>query len=204
VGDEAIREGIQRAQGDLGELRAWWYGRQNGVDGQNGVGGGCGAGPWLVVNAFAANDPESSFLSLDRVCRIEGVSADMCTGLLSLRSDRGDRTLQWADALADGGLDRFRRIFVAGVHARALQHRLRKTPGSERIETLRPGSPLEIMRHITGLQRCGLETTAAPTAAPGSAEAPSAGGLLFGFGNMGGLGESLVRHWQSVGEPHGA
>ena len=28
-----------------------------------------------------------------------------------------------------------------------------------------------------------------------------AGGLLFGFGNIGGLGESLVRHWHTVGAP---
>jgi hypothetical protein len=114
-----------------------------------------------------------------------GVSADTSTGLLSLRSDRGDRTLQWAHALADGGLERFHRLFVTGRHARALRHRLRKEPGAKKLEILPSGRPRAVMERIL--------------------ESPGANGdrLLFGFGNMAGLGEALVRHWEEVGEPHG-
>ena len=168
VAEDAILRGIESAQGDLGELRAWWY--------------GMASEPHLLVNAFAANDPVSTFLIHDRVCRIKGVSANTSAGLLCLRADRGDRTLQWAEALASGGLDRFRRLFVAGFHAQALRHRLRRVRGIEKVEVLRPTHPSRIMKVILG-----------------------EGGphLLFGFGNIKGLGEEMVSHWQSVGEPHG-
>jgi hypothetical protein len=142
-----------------------------------------------VVNAFAANDPESTFRIHDRVLDRTGVSAETCTGLLSLRADRGDRTLQWVEALADGGLERFGRLLVAGLHARALRHRLRREPGAGKIEILRPGRPVSVMGTIMA-------------GSPGAAGRGS-GGLVFGFGNIAGLGETLVRHWDRVGGPHG-
>lgn len=172
VADEVIREGICRSKGDLGALQAWTYRKEE-----------AGA-EWLLVNAFAANDPDSTLRILDRVMAAEGLGPERCLGLLTLRPDRGDRTLLWAEALRGGALDRFRRLFVTGLHAHALKHRLGSHPGAARIEILRPAHP----HLLTGrmLEGEGGE-----------------GGLIFGFGNIGGLGETLVRHWRTVGNAHG-
>lgn len=172
VAEDVIREGICRSRGDLGALQAWSYRREEST------------ARWILVNAFAANDPESTLRIHDRITRREGVGPERCLGLLALRPDRGDRTVLWAEALGDGALDRFRRLFVAGLHAHALRHRLKGHPGARRIEVLGPAHPHLLMGRILG----------------GEA---GEGGLLFGFGNLAGLGETLVRHWRSVGEAHG-
>jgi hypothetical protein len=178
VEEDTIREGVGKAQGDLGKLRVWRYGPQ-------GI-----SQPWLVVSAFAANDPESTFRIQDRILAQEGMEMKRCIGLLSLRADRGDRTLQWAEALTRGGLDRFGTLLVVGRHARALLWRLGRAPGAGKVRLLRPTHAYALMKAID--ERCG------------SGSGPGKGArLLFGFGNIGGLGEDLVRHWEREGEPHG-
>jgi gamma-polyglutamate synthase len=172
VADEVIREGICRSTGDLGALKAWTYRK-----------GEAGA-EWLLVNAFAANDPDSTLHILDRITVAEDLGPERCLGLLTLRPDRGDRTLLWAETLWAGALDRFRRLFVTGLHAHALKDRLWSHPGAARIQILRPAHPHVLTERI--LEGEGAE-----------------GGLIFGFGNIGGLGESLVRYWRRVGEAHG-
>ena len=134
------------------------------------------------MNAFAANDPESTLGIYDRMTAAETLDPASCVGLLSLRSDRGDRSLQWAEALEAGGLSRFRTLFLSGLHGPAVRHRLRHHPHAERIHLLHPGPPEEVMNEVL------------------TGHGPS---LLFGFGNMAGLGRELVRHWRKVGEPHG-
>jgi poly-gamma-glutamate synthase PgsB/CapB len=171
VKDDVILKGICDAQEDVGALRIWRYTR-----------GDIGE-PWLLVNAFAANDPESTLAIYDRIADHHGVPPESCIGLLSLRSDRGDRSLLWAEALKAGELTRFRKLFLVGLHAHAVKHRLRNHAEAGRIEILRPDHPEGTMTQILGRE-------------PG-------GGLLFGFGNIGGLGRSLVEHWRKVGEPYG-
>lgn len=172
VTDDVIRNGMRRSVGDLGALQAWRYPRQD-----------AGA-RWIVVNAFAANDPESTLRIYDRVMAREGMGPERCVGLLALRPDRGDRTLLWLEALRAGALDRFRRLFVMGLHAPALKHRVRGHPHAARIEILSPTNPSGLMDRILD-------------------EEGDQGGILFGFGNIGGLGETLVRHWRRVGDAHG-
>jgi len=172
VGDDVFRSGIARARGDVGALGVWRYPRPD------------GAPPWLVVNAFAANDPESTLRVHDRVMREHGSRDVACIGLLSLRADRGDRTLQWVDTLLDGELARFRRLYVTGLHARAVHRRLCPTPRCERVRSLTAAKPAAMMRHLL-------------------AQEGAVAGLLFGFGNIGGPGEALVRHWREEGERHG-
>jgi hypothetical protein len=138
----------------------------------------------MLVSAFAANDPESTLAIYDRVVELQGIGPEACIGLLSLRPDRGDRSLQWAKALETGALSRFRRLFVSGLHAHALKHRLRRHPEAGRIEVLRPSHPEGIMTQLLGGEEDG-------------------GGLLFGFGNIAGLGRTMVSHWRKVGESHG-
>ncbi len=177
VEEEVIRRGLTRARGDVGALRWWEYPSPGGK--------GC----WRVVNAFAANDPESTW----RVYRRVGAEPASCVGLLALRGDRGDRTALWAEALAEGFLDLFRRVYVVGRHARALEWRVqralrRRGPGGggagagPRLRVLPEAPAPALMRRIL--------------AAEGEAE-----GLLFGFGNIGGTGEFLVRHWETAGTP---
>ncbi len=172
VKEGVIREGLRQAQEDVGALKSWRYTHAETRE------------PWLLVSAFAANDPESTLCIHDRIIENQGVDPEASIGLLSLRSDRGARSLQWADALEAGALKRFRRLFVAGLHARALKHRLRHHPEAGRIEILRPSHPEGVMTQILTGEGDG-------------------GGLLFGFGNIAGLGRIMVSHWRKVGEPHG-
>lgn len=197
VSEEVIGKGIRKAQDDVGALRGWRY-----------TSGGT-EGPWILVNAFAANDPESTLGIYDRVAAAEEIPPESCTGLLSLRSDRGDRSLQWADALAAGGLARFGTLFLAGLHGPAVRRRLRHHPHAGRIRLLRPGPPEEVLDRILAAGDApGGAAGDAPEAPAGDAREATSGdapgpSLLFGFGNISGLGRDLVRHWRKVGEPHG-
>jgi hypothetical protein len=101
---------------------------------------------------------------------------------MNLRSDRADRTLQWMEALADGWLSRFSSLYVCGLHAPALERRLRRLFGNSRIKVLRSGQPAEMTREVLS-------------------EIRQTGGVVFGFGNIGDVGKNLVNHWCAVGEP---
>ncbi len=170
IEDRTIREGIGRARGDIGALRIW---RHQPTD----IGTPC-----FLVSAFAANDPESTMLIHEGVMAALVVDSERCVGLLSLRPDRGDRTLQWVKALREDFVDRFNRLYVLGLHAPALARRLKRFDDAARIEVLRGTRPAEITQ----------------TALSGIREA---GGAVFGFGNIGGVGEALVAHWSEAGEP---
>jgi poly-gamma-glutamate synthase PgsB/CapB len=177
VGEPEIREGVCQARGDIGALRVWRYPRAEAET------------PWRVVNAFAANDPDSTLLVYDRVMAEQGHGPQSCVGLLNLRADRGDRTLQWVESLQAGALERFQRLYVYGLHSRALRFRMRRQDPDGRIHILPPGPPDGIMGQVF---REGDEV---------GGGLDETGGILFGFGNIAGLGDTLVRHWRHVGEP---
>jgi poly-gamma-glutamate synthase PgsB/CapB len=170
VDDRAIREGIRRGRGDIGSLRIWRY-RWGDLH------PAC-----FLVNAFAANDPESTMLVHARVMTVLSKDSERCIGLLNLRPDRGDRTTQWVEALRGGFLDRFSRLYVTGLHAHALQRRLKRCDSAARVEVIRPSGPGRIMQRVFS----GLD---------------EGGHVIFGFGNIGGVGEALVMHWHGAGEP---
>jgi len=169
IDDRSIRAGIDRSRGDIGSLRVWRY--------QQDVSQLC-----FLVNAFAVNDPESTALVFDRVTGALGREMDLCVGLLSLRPDRGDRTLQWLTALREGFLERFDHLYVMGLHAQALERRLKRFSRRTPVEALEVKGPEETTR----------------TVLPSIREAR---GLVFGFGNMVGPGEGLIAHWNAIGEP---
>jgi poly-gamma-glutamate synthase PgsB/CapB len=162
VGEDALRRGIAAAEHDVGELRGWTVPTADGRA--------------HLVNAFAANDPESTARVYDEV--MSSPSRPRCVALLSLRADRGDRTLQWADALAHRFCDRFDVVLVVGLHARALARRVRTTP----VTILGAASP-------EALTRAALEALG------------PAGGVVFGIGNIVGPGARLVEHWAHIGSP---
>ena len=118
----------------------------------------------------------------DRVLTLLGKNSSECVGLMNLRPDRADRTLQWMDALADGWLNRFRSLYLCGLHAPVLERRLRRLFGNSRIKVLRSGQPAEMTREVLS-------------------EIRQTGGVVFGFGNIGDVGKNLVSHWRAVGEP---
>jgi gamma-polyglutamate synthase len=159
VDDETLERGLRKTRHDVGQLGIW---RAE-----------AGGRTLYFVNAFAANDPESTFAVLSK---IRERLAGGCAGVLNLRMDRGARTLQWVDALHARGTA-FDRIFVTGGHAAVLK---RKYPTSQ---LLRPGAP----ETMTATIIAGL---------------PS-GAVVFGFGNIKGSGLELARYWSRLGTPYG-
>ncbi len=165
VGEGAIREGIRQAERDVGELAFWRY-RPEDSDRE------C-----FLVNGFAANDPVATGAVLHEVVDLLPEEMGELTGLLNLRLDRGDRTIQWIEALQGGWRDRFRKLYVTGGHARALARRL---PG---VCLLKGSDPEKLTRRIVS--------------------DADEGAVIFGFGNYHGMGEHLVEHWSEIGEPVG-
>jgi poly-gamma-glutamate synthase PgsB/CapB len=180
VGDAAIHRGIARARHDIGALGVWRVAHEG------------SAPPAFLVNAFAANDPASTLRVMEDVSARLGAEAGnpdgtgspdarlRRIGLLNLRADRGDRTVQWADALGAGFLDRFDALLVTGAHARALARRVLRANPEARIVAVGRSS-------ADNLTRTAL------------AELGEGGGMVFGFGNIGGAGVALVAHWARTG-----
>jgi gamma-polyglutamate synthase len=167
----AVRRGLGAARYDIGSLQAWRAAA-------DGPGGGC-----LLVNAFAANDPESTAHAYDKVLTAFGTSSTRCVGLLNLRADRADRTLQWLDALAGGMIHRFGHLFICGDHAHATRRRLRRAGTAVEVDIVRGRDPRGITDSV--LRIAGADD------------------IVFGFGNIGGRGAALVRHWSAVATPVG-
>jgi hypothetical protein len=163
IADEVIARGIDQAVQDIGEFKIWKYK----VDGKE----------IFAVNAFAANDPVSTTQLLDSTRAALTGMATSFTGLLHLRADRADRTLQWITALSGSTGESIGSLYVVGGHARALARRVKKA------NVLSSDDPQEIMRLV------GAEV--------------QDHAVIFGFGNIGGLGARLVEHWNRNGEPYG-
>jgi poly-gamma-glutamate synthase PgsB/CapB len=164
---KTIREGIRRVRYDIGGLRVWRYRPED-------SGGTC-----YLVNAFAANDPQSTMELLSKVTPALSPPPGGVIGILNLREDRPARTLQWVSFLREGALDNFGRLFVAGRDASVARRRL---PGAL---PLRSRSPRDIMRIVC-------------------ADAPDRA-VIFGFGNIKGCGRLLVDHWcgnEALYEPY--
>jgi gamma-polyglutamate synthase len=162
------RQGIAAAVPDFGSLKAWEAEL------------GYPAATWILVSAFAANEPESSALLLGYLQDRLGTRGGPLVGILSLRSDRGDRTRQWLDAHRQGFFSGFRSVYVVGAHVHSLA--LRRRPGPPALIPLPDRTPGSIMNGIASTE--------------GGAPA------LIGFGNIGGTGAALVEYWEKIGRPH--
>ena len=165
VSRRIIIDGIRNAQRDLGMLRIWRH-RPD-------------AGDWTcyLVNAFAANDPDSTLRVLSKAGALLKGNAGNTIGILNLRADRVPRTVQWIHALKGGALGRFACLFVTGPAAGLVG---RRVPG---VQVLKAASPEKMMRIVC---------RGAPD-----------GALIFGFGNVKGSGRLLIEHWDRIGEPYG-
>ncbi len=165
IDEDVVATGIAGSRGDIGELRVWKY-RPDGAEKE------C-----FLVNCFAANDPESTLQVITRLVDILPAASDRLVGLLSLRADKGDRTLQWIEAMEGGLLDRFSRMYVTGPHSAAVGRRL------QRVHVLRSARPEKLMESIVR----GIEDRA----------------VILGLGNIRGVGELVVEYWQRIGEEYG-
>ncbi len=161
--------GIKKSKGDFGRLRAWTS-KNSSPKRTN-----------CFISAFAANEPESTALVLDYIKKKNVLKDKKSTALLSFRRDRGERTLQWLQALEDGFLSEFDRIFLLGEQAGVVLKKMTSNSKGQDFISRSTGSPLEITM---------------------DAVFKDEESVVVGMGNMVGLGHSLVKYWESIGEPY--
>lgn len=161
-----IVAGIRKAQHDIGRLNVRLY-RPDGT-----------SKPLYLINAFAGNDPESTFEALSKVTGIVPEAAGNLIGILNLRADRAQRTLQWISVLRAGASRRFKCLFVAGDHAAIV---CRRVPDAR---VLKAGPPEEMMKKV-----CAKVPVPA---------------VVFGFGNVKGAGRLLIEYWNKIGVQFGS
>ena len=164
----AIEAGIAAARPDFGALRVWRIPAT--------AAGGRGL---VAASAFAANEPESSALALAALRRLRPDLPPKTVALLNLRSDRGDRTEQWLEALRNGFFGSFETLVFMGDHARALGRKARLTGAPPSIAAIPERDPAGITARLGAL--AGEDC------------------LVVGLGNIGGAGAALVDYWASLG-----
>lgn len=134
----------------------------------------------LAVNAFSVNDPDSTMIVLSRLNLHHPFRDLPWLGILNLRSDRGDRTQQWLEALRAGLFPELKKLVLTGGHAVALRNKLlaRFEPSSLQITKIK--DPSKMMELVFGM-------TEGDTA-------------VIGMGNRRGMGGVMCKHWSTVGE----
>jgi poly-gamma-glutamate synthase PgsB/CapB len=164
-----IERGLSQAAPDPGSLRAWRV--------------GLGEPPRraVCVSLFAANEPESSAAAILEVRKIVPWSGRPRVGLLCLRDDRPDRTLQWVRAAADGFFRDFSTVVLIGRSAGAALKKLRRLAGPDgpAWTCLGRPSPEGLMDRVFSV----------------AAGEP----VVIGLGNFVGLGADIVSYWESTG-----
>jgi len=166
---EAVCRGLSKVTPDFGSLKVWTTQLRE------------PSRRWHLVSLFAANDPESTRCALSKLHERKSFDEWEKVGILNLRRDRGDRTIQWLQALNQGLFPEFRKIFVVGEQANAFRRQWRSSADTE-LYDLKLQSPPAIMEKI--------------------ARTVSGDAVLVGMGNMGGAGKELVEYWENTGRPY--
>jgi gamma-polyglutamate synthase len=163
IEDAIIVRGIQNATHDIGRFTIWSLQ----LKGKK----------IFAVNAFAANDPDSTLKVLAKTHELLAGKPRVFTGLLNLRADRPERTLQWIEALNSGVAKEFSHLYVLGGHANVVKRRIDKTLS---VALKSPDTVTQtIVEHMEEDE------------------------VLFGFGNIRGAGEQLVEYWRREGKEYG-
>ena len=172
VGLRTIERGFAAAAPDPGNLRVW-----RGAFGDP-------PRPAVCASLFAANEPESSAAALLKVKEVVPFGGRPIVGLLSLREDRGDRTLQWVRAAGEGFFREFSFVVLIGPPAGAALRKLRRrsAPGGPVFSVAGTRSPEGVMARAMAL------TSGEP--------------VIVGLGNFVGPGDGLVRLWERIGTAH--
>jgi poly-gamma-glutamate synthase PgsB/CapB len=168
----AVERGLAAAAPDPGSLRIWRL--------------SLGDPPRkaLFISLFAANEPESSAAALLMAREAVPFAGRPLVGILSLREDRGDRTLQWIRAAGEGFFRSFASVVLIGPPSGAALRKIRRSPATDGPVFSRAGtrSPEELTRHVISLT-------------PGEP-------IVVGLGNFVGPGDALVRYWGRSGTEH--
>lgn len=133
---------------------------------------------WYFVSIFAANDPETTKEVLVKLEKRNLFKGKKRIGLLNMRKDRGGRTMQWFDALQEDEAFTFDRLVFVGEHALAMKDKLQRRIKPE-ITALKGKKPEDLIAQIASLEKDEA--------------------VVFGMGNMGGAGRSLVDYWEMTG-----
>jgi poly-gamma-glutamate synthase PgsB/CapB len=166
---EQALSALKRSVSDADGLKVWGFGPDKPTR------------SWYFVNAFAANEPESTRLVLDKLHAFSGLEYSRVFAVLNLRSDRPDRTQQWLEAVQRDEFPEIVRFYVSGRHARAFKQKACRSLPDADIHVLKKRTAAEVFDVL-------------------SAEA--AGAMVLGMGNLGGLGGCLVEICRSKGIPH--
>lgn len=169
ISGEAVSRGLSKVTPDFGSLKVWTVQLRE------------PSRRWHLVSLFAANDPESTRCALSRFPGRKSFDGLEKVGVLSLRRDRGDRTIQWLEALNQGLFPEFRKMFVVGEQTNAFRRKWR-SPAAAELYALKLKSPPAIIEKI--------------------ARTVSGDAVLVGMGNMGGVGKELVEYWENTGRPY--
>ncbi|MBU4493691.1 MAG: poly-gamma-glutamate synthase PgsB [Acidobacteria bacterium] len=167
VEENGIINGLAGYRPDFGALRVWEL--ESGKKRRS----------ILAVSAFAANDPLSTRMALERL-RVKTEGYNQRIGLLNLRADRGDRTRQWLNALSEERFLDIREFVLLGEPVRPVRKKL-QAAGYSVPCVFGPGVPPDVLMNSL-FDRFG------------------GGFVLFGMGNMAVAAARLVRYWEKTGE----
>jgi poly-gamma-glutamate synthase PgsB/CapB len=124
------------------------------------------------ASVFAANDPESTVNLIKKITERFDAGKNAVAGLLTLRSDRGERSRQWLDYLRSPDAISFSHLFITGSHTAAFCRKIKycmAIPGN---------NPATITRFIINRIEPGT--------------------IVFGMGNIVGSGRALVEYWSGL------
>jgi poly-gamma-glutamate synthase PgsB/CapB len=165
---ETALKGIAAANPDFGSLRIWSM--VSPVSGRK----------WHFASIFAANEPESTRIALERVRSHVPFEGRRTIALLNLRSDRASRTRQWLVAVRNGFFAGFDRIVFIGEQASALGRM--RFPGGERIPAVGAIDARSARKVTDALWPMSEDET-----------------IVVGMGNIASIGGALVEYWDAAG-----
>lgn len=131
------------------------------------------------VNLFASNDPESTKNALMLIKKRDFFKKRTCIGVLSLRDDRGDRSLQWLESLKKGTFSEFKKFFFVGKHSFVMKRKLGKRNDMDVVVYRKP-EPERIIHDISKEEKGSV--------------------VIVGMGNIEGFGKKMVGYWEKEGE----
>lgn len=161
---------MSRARPDFGGLKVWAGSKDSPFTG------------WYFVSAFAANEPESTQIVLSKLRTKPFMEGKKIIALLNLRGDRGDRSVQWLDAIKSGKFPEIQKFVFVGNHTLVARRRLKKCADVEAYiwPSLQPD---EVLAQLSAIQK---EES-----------------VVVGMGNMGGAGQGFVDYWEKTGQRYG-
>lgn len=165
IEDRVIASGLGKAKHDIGHLKIWRFSSERNKK------------TCFFVNGFAANDPQSTLDLISKIKTMPSLSSQQIHGLLTLRKDRAERTLQWIQFLKSENCDIFSHLFVSGAQASIVRRKLK------RGIVLNQHTPEKIMETIS--------------------EHVNDNAVIFGFGNIGGKGKILIDYLNRCGVDYG-